>query len=71
MNDKIVYRHIPQEGVFVYGVPARDITTSDLPRVDATALRSGIDAGLYVPVKGAPPSALVLDKPAETEGEAK
>lgn len=69
MTSDVLYRYLPKDDQFVYGVPQRDLTAKDVDRIDPVALRNGVDAGLYKAVKATGPSA--TSKPAEAEGEVK
>jgi hypothetical protein len=43
----VVYVHHPQEGRFVVGVPARDLTQADVDRLGPIAVSEALATGLY------------------------
>mgnify|MGYP006921328715 CR=1 FL=1 len=50
----VVYVHVPQEGRFVIGIPARDLTQQDVDRLGETRIHAAVATGLYEPAKKAP-----------------
>ncbi len=45
--DEIVYVYEPAEGLFVTGVPARDLTQADVDQLGAGRVAHAVSTGLY------------------------
>jgi Pyruvate/2-oxoacid:ferredoxin oxidoreductase gamma subunit len=45
--DDVVYVHEPQEGAFLAGIPARDLTQADVDRLGAGRIANAVATGLY------------------------
>jgi hypothetical protein len=45
--DDVLYIHDPQEGYFVVGVPARDLTRADVERMPVRRLQEALATGIY------------------------
>lgn len=45
--DDVLYIHEPQEGRFVTGIPARDLTRADVERIGAGRMHAAVATGLY------------------------
>jgi Pyruvate/2-oxoacid:ferredoxin oxidoreductase gamma subunit len=45
--DDVLYIHEPQAGLFVVGVPARDLTRADVDRMSPRRLNEALATGLY------------------------
>ncbi len=45
--DEIVYVHEPAEGMFISGLPARDLTQEDIDRLRPAMVAHGVASGMY------------------------
>jgi hypothetical protein len=45
--EDVLYIHEPQAGLFVVGVPARDLTRADVDRMPPRRLNEALATGLY------------------------
>lgn len=65
--DDVRYVHEPKPGLFVTGVPARDLTQADVDRLGAARVHAAVATGLYRKAKKAEQTeaAMDADKPAE------
>lgn len=45
--EDVLYVHVPQEGRYVTGVPARDLTRADVDRLGAGRIANAVATGLY------------------------
>lgn len=45
--DDVLYTHEPREGLYVVGVPARDLTRADAERMSPRRLQEALATGLY------------------------
>jgi hypothetical protein len=45
--NEVVYVHEPQEGAFLAGIPARDLTQADVDRLGAAGVHHAVASGLY------------------------
>lgn len=52
--DDAVYVHTPKEGLFVTGIPARDLTQRDVDRLGEARIAKAVATGLYKAKKAAP-----------------
>jgi len=64
--DDVVFVHTPQEGRFVAGIPARDLTQQDVDRLGEARIAHAVATGLYEKAKKAPASPAA--QPAAEEG---
>jgi hypothetical protein len=63
----VLYIHEPQAGLFVVGVPARDLTRADVDRMPVRRLHEAVATGLYRKAKKSE-AATTAEKPQqETE----
>jgi hypothetical protein len=49
MEDQIVYRYVPRDGLFIIGVPQQDLTLADVMHIGPDLLARATATGLYVP----------------------
>ncbi len=45
--DDVRYVHTPQDGRFVAGIPARDLTQTDVDRLGMARINNAVVTGLY------------------------
>lgn len=51
---EVVFKYKPREGLFVTGVPQRDLTQADVDTAGATLMATAVGTGLYIPAKPKP-----------------
>ena len=46
-TDEVIYTHKPKPGLYLSGIPARDLTARDVARLGAARINNALASGLY------------------------